>query len=93
MNTKLNDIIVGNIHDSTNGGKFKIVEVGSYSSKGIIIEFLDKHKYSTRVSARLFADYENIDSDYHALKDAYQLVLQYNTVCTDKRLKKLAKQN
>lgn len=45
------------------------------------------------VRARLFADYDNLDaSDNEAeLRAAYEVVLRYNTVCTDKRLKKLAK--
>ena len=43
------------------------------------------------VRARLFQDYDNLDDSDEGLKAAYRLVLEYNTVCTDKRLKKVAK--
>lgn len=42
------------------------------------------------VRARLFQDYDNLDASDNELREAYRLVLEYNTVCTDKRLKKLA---
>lgn len=47
------------------------------------------------VRARLFADYDCLSASNNEaeLRTAYEVVLRYNTVCTDKRLKKLAKQN
>lgn len=65
------------------------------------LKFSKKYEYSEVavideiVRARLFEDYDSLDvSDNEAeLRAAYEIVLRYNTVCTDKRLKKLAKQN
>ncbi len=62
------------------------------------LKFSKKYEYSEVavvdeiVRARLFEDYDNLDaSDNEAeLRAAYEVVLRYNTVCTDKRLKKLA---
>lgn len=63
------------------------------------LKFSKKYEYSEVavvdeiVRARLFEDYDNLDaSDNEAeLRAAYEVVLRYNTVFTDKRLKKLAK--
>lgn len=62
--------------------KLKFDKKKDYSELSVIDEI---------VRARLFQDYDNLDASDNGLRDAYRLVLEYNTVCTDKRLKKLVK--
>lgn len=61
--------------------KLKFDKKKDYSELSVIDEI---------VRARLFQDYDNLDASDNGLRDAYRLVLEYITVCKDKRLKKLA---